>query len=132
MAVFQWPQRVGPASVASGSDSCLCHAVGAPATACGAALLGAGLPKLAGHWWPDPHRLADLQRRPANRQRWLRAGSIVLGFALLDLLLDSHKAKVVDPAHARSPYASLLLLHDLRRTHLIDSEALRRSNQSLW
>ena len=50
-----------------------------------------------------------LQHRRATRQRWLRAGSIVLGFALLDLLLDT-QAKVVDPAHARS-YAALLLLH---------------------
>ena len=46
-------------------------------------------------------------------------------------LLDSHNQPKVDPAHAPS-YAALLLLHDLRRTHLIDSEALRRSNQSLW
>ena len=57
-------------------------------------MLGAGLPKAAA-MGPDPHRLADLQCRRANREPWLRAGSVVLG--LLILLLAQSQPKV-DPS----------------------------------
>ena len=80
MAVFQWPHVWGPRRWRQGRIPVT--VTPSPATACGAALLGAGLPKAAAcaaAMGPDPHRLANLQCRRANRQRWLRAGSLVLG-----------------------------------------------------
>ena len=112
MAVFQWPQRVGPASVASGSDSCHRTPSTRPRGMMGQRL-GAGLPKLAAAaaMGPDPHRLADLQCRRAIRQRWLRAGSVVLGCSFLLLAQSQQK---VDPSTRPSSYAALLILQTLQ------------------
>ena len=102
MAMFQWPHVWGPRRWRQGrilSPASL----PSPATACGAALLGAGLPKAAAEPGPDPHRLANLLARVRTRAR-LR-GPVVL------LRLSEHSTKWIQHTRAVVVNCTIALLH---------------------
>ena len=121
MAVFQWPQRVGPASVAStrpremlGQRLCLARTRS-----------GEGRPTAAktstepAPWWCGPS-LQTCERAGAMATREIHGSGVLLG-----CLLDSHNQPKVDPAHAQSAYAALLLLHGCwNGSYLIDFTVL--------
>ena len=121
MAVFQWPHVWGPRRWRQGR-------IPVTVTPSPDGLWGSvarrWLPKwLPSGGQPEPFGRSATQtcRPPAMATR----GTMALGFGLA-CRRHSHSGTKLDPAHAQSSYAALLLLHALQRSYLIDSESAVR------